>query len=328
MAMSDRDRLAWTILGEAGRESRLGQEAVAHNILNRYYSGNYGNSISGVIMSPGQYSTWNDVTGYARGKGGISESLMANTSAARFASAQQIADDAMAGISRDPTGGSLNYYNPNTANPTWGLRSDSWTSTGSIGNHTFGASDGRALYDYSNPNDPRGSGKYTPEYQMFSPSGYRYADDQAPTNYKPDDFGPNAIGSGPPQSTGSLEADTAIATGDQPASGNDALTGDSVTAPKAGQQGKPVDVPTAIVTAADQEAKTAAASAKTTAEATLKATKDQTASDAKLQTEQQGFVANWAVRIFLFIVGAIFIAGGLFLFGGQKILSATAKVVP
>jgi len=203
-----------------------------------------------------------------------------------------------------------------------------------------------------------GQSSYYPEYNNFSPSGYDYSGDQAPgsfsdtmpTNVPYENFsrqdnsltqqegsfttfgGVNGhfqpgsdLMTGNPWSTDKNQTDAAPTDAtDKPSSTiEDAsyIKGDSVTDPKAASQGQGTDVPTAIVTAANQEAKTTAAAAKTTAEATLNATKTQTASDAKLQGEQQGWAANWAVRIFLFIVGAIFLGGALFLFGGQAMFS-------
>jgi hypothetical protein len=337
ITMSARDRLAWTIAGEAGRESRAGQDAVAHNILNRYYSGRYGSSIEGVIMSPGQYSMWNDVTGYAGGSGGNSGSLMRNTSPERFSYFQGVADDAMTGRTSDPTGGSLNYYNPDIASPSWGVGSSGWIGTGTIGGHTFGVSGGRSPYDFSNPLDPRGSGGYRPPYENFSPSGYDYSGDTAPgsfadygAGYTPpynqfsntnvsEDVKNGSFNDFLPGGRTATEDDGTTHAPQAPPEEERYLTGENVSQPNAGPQGTAGSVPIAIVTAANQEAKAAASSAKTVAEATLKATQTQTASDAKLQGSQQSWASNWAVRIFLFIVGAIFIAGGLFLFGGQTI---------
>jgi hypothetical protein len=186
---------------------------------------------------------------------------------------------------------------------------------------------------------------YTPAYDNFSPSGYDYSGDVAPGSFNdkfytmPEykegnfnvsgdvkngsfgDFGSTSIGN-TANEDGTESAPSFSSDPKQGMSAEDYISGDKVSNPDAGSQGTPSDVPTAIVTASNQEAKTTASAAKTTAEATLNATKQQTASDAKLQGEQQGFVANWAVRIFLFIVGAIFIAGGLFLFGGQTIFQA------
>lgn len=334
--MSTRDRLAWTIAGEAGRESRQGQDAVAHNILNRYYSGRYGNSVDAVIMADGQYSMWNDVTGYAGGMGGNSSSLMRNMSAERFAYYQSVADDALAGRSRDPTGGSLNYYNPSISTPSWGRGSSGWTETAEIGGHTFGASGGQSVYDGTNPDDPRYGG-YKPSYDNFSPSGYDYSGDTAngsfsdymPTNPEYNDFsGRNVSADVKDGSFADFGAGGSTRTNDDgmteaPSYARDGeesfLEGDTVSSPSGGSQGVGGSIPQAIVSGANQEAKAAASSAKAIAEATLNATKQQTASDAKLQSSQQSWASNWAVRIFLFLVGLIFVAGGLFLFGGQTI---------
>lgn len=232
-----------------------------------------------------------------------------------------------------------------------GIRSDI-AAAGGAG--AFGSDD---VVPSNAPEHLRGS-NYTPGYDNFSPSGYDYSGDQAPgsfsdtlpTNVPYENFsrqdnsltqqegsfttfgGVNGhfqpgsdLMTGNPWSTDKNQTDAApVDTADTPSStieNASYIKGDSVTDPKAASQGQGTDVPTAIVTAANQEAKTTAAAAKTTAEATLNATKTQTASDAKLQGEQQGWAANWAVRIFLFIVGAIFLGGALFLFGGQAMFS-------
>lgn len=101
----------------------------------------------------------------------------------------------------------------------------------------------------------------------------------------------------------------------------DYIDGKYVSNPKAGKQGTPKDVPTAIVTAADQQAKATAAAAKSTSEAELKAAQTTTKSDQTLQSQSQSYASNWAVRIFLFIIGAIFIGGGLLLFTGQQVFN-------
>lgn len=145
----------------------------------------------------------------------------------------------------------------------------------------------------------------------ITPSGHYKSDDKAPGSFS--------------EANATNEGDIATIKNNSDASAHsdgpaETLDGDSVSTPQAGGMGVPTDVPIAIVTAANQEAKTIAASAKTTAEAALKAAQTTTQSDAKLQGESQSWLSNWIARIFLFVVGATLIAGALFLLGGQTIL--------
>lgn len=182
--------------------------------------------------------------------------------------------------------------------------------------------------------------RYTPPYENFSPSGYDYAGDAAPGSFS--DKMPTNVGyeqfSGANVSSDVANGKFGLDTGEnwkagdtetasQSASAIDNasyITGDQVSDPKAAAQGQGISIPQAIVTAANQEAQTAASAAKTTAEAALKAAQTTTASDAKLQGESQSWASNWAVRIFLFIIGAIFVGGALFLLGGQTIFQNKA----
>lgn len=134
-------------------------------------------------------------------------------------------------------------------------------------------------------------------------------------------FGMDPIGGGTWGKDGKQATDAAgkdLPTAAAPGAGDNPL---EVTVNK-GTQGTASDVPTAIVTAGEQQSTATANAAKAQSEAQLKATQTQTQSDAKLQASNQSWASNWAVRIFLFIVGAIFIAGGLFLFGGQTIFQS------
>lgn len=199
-----------------------------------------------------------------------------------------------------------------------------------------------------------GQSSYSPAYDNFSPSGYDYAGDAAPgsfsdtmpynpayENFSSQDnsltqqegsftthgginghFQPGSeLMTGSQWSTDAAPGQTDVAPTSTTTDDIAYIKGDTVSDPKAASQGQNKDVPTAIVTAANQEAKTAAAAAKTTAEAALKAAQTTTQSDAKLQGESQSWASNWAVRIFLFIIGAIFVGGALFLFGGQAMFS-------
>jgi hypothetical protein len=104
------------------------------------------------------------------------------------------------------------------------------------------------------------------------------------------------------------------------------LTGNTVTAPQAGSPGVAANVPTAIVTAANQEATATANAARATAEAALKSAQTLATSDKNLQSNQQGWASNWAVRIFMYLIGAIFIGGALFMLGNSTVTTGARRV--
>lgn len=82
-------------------------------------------------------------------------------------------------------------------------------------------------------------------------------------------------------------------------------------------------IPAAIIAAGQMESKAIAAAATTqskTAAANAAATN---ATTKAVQASSQSYFANWAVRIFLFIVGAIFLAAGLYMFRSGESLTAT-----
>ena len=135
----EREMLAATLQAEAGGEGMGGMLAAGAVIRNRAETGKYGgNSISGVIMQPGQFSAWNGVTGYAGGEGAIDMNSLRVSEDAYAA-----ADAILSGNYQDPTGGATHYYNPNVATPAWGAGANpgggQWTT---IGNHIFGNPDG------------------------------------------------------------------------------------------------------------------------------------------------------------------------------------------
>lgn len=136
---NEREMLAATLQAEAGGEGVGGMLAAGAVIRNRAETGKYGgNSISGVIMQPGQFSAWNGVTGYAGGEGAIDMNSLRVSEDAYAA-----ADAILSGNYQDPTGGATHYYNPDVATPAWGAGANpgggQWTT---IGNHIFGNPDG------------------------------------------------------------------------------------------------------------------------------------------------------------------------------------------
>lgn len=135
-SMDDRELLAKTLMAEAGAEGYEGLLAAGAVIANRVNNpkGTYGTGLRGVIMKPGQFSAWNSVTGYAKGKGGLNMDRISPSEAAYRA-----ADAIMQGQYQDPTGGATHYYNPDYASPVWGQTAEEpWQK---IGNHVFGWGD-------------------------------------------------------------------------------------------------------------------------------------------------------------------------------------------
>jgi spore germination cell wall hydrolase CwlJ-like protein len=120
--------LALTIYWEGKSESREGQIAIAHVVLNRSRSPDFPNTICGVVHQGGQASRlqcqfhwWCD---------GKSDRP---TDAAQWDTAQTIARSETEPGARDPTGGAL-YFHNGQVKPGW---SRTRTRTAKIGQHTF-----------------------------------------------------------------------------------------------------------------------------------------------------------------------------------------------
>lgn len=129
--LETRTLLAKTIQAEAGGEDYEGKLAVASVIANRVKSKRYGNSYESVILAPGQFSAWNSVTDYAKGKGGLNMDLIKPSD-----DAYKIADAILSDSYESPVGDATHYYNPEDADPVWGKKAGGdWQN---IGNHTFG----------------------------------------------------------------------------------------------------------------------------------------------------------------------------------------------
>lgn len=127
---TERDLLAITLQAEAGGEGEIGMLAAGSVIANRVSKG-FGDSLSDVILAPGQFSAWNSLTGYAGGEGGLD---MTNMKASKEAYA--VADAIISGNYESPVGDATHYYNPDVATPKWGKQAGGEWKT--IGNHIFG----------------------------------------------------------------------------------------------------------------------------------------------------------------------------------------------
>jgi spore germination cell wall hydrolase CwlJ-like protein len=120
--------LALTIYWEGRSESRVGQVAIAHVVLNRVKDSRFPRTICGVVKQGGhlprgacQFSWWCD---------GKSDTP---TDAAQWAMAQKIAREEARPGAGDPTGGSL-YFHNGLVKPAWAR---SMTRTVAIGDHVF-----------------------------------------------------------------------------------------------------------------------------------------------------------------------------------------------
>lgn len=100
----DADIVTRTVLGEAGDQGPDGQAAIAHVILNRAASGQYGDaSLANIALAPGQFQAWAD---------NPRKLLNIATDSKQYQAASDVVHRVIAGSIPDPTGGALNYYNP------------------------------------------------------------------------------------------------------------------------------------------------------------------------------------------------------------------------
>ena len=130
----ERDILARTLWGEARGESLAGQIAVAWTIRNRVFDGKakswWGEGYDGVCLKPWQFSCWNkNDPNYAYLSG------VKPIPGAQYVQALNAADQVMAGIVPDPTGGATHYYATTMPKPpTW---TKGAKQTLKLGQHVF-----------------------------------------------------------------------------------------------------------------------------------------------------------------------------------------------
>lgn len=124
----DIDTLARTVFGEARGETRLGQIAVAHVILNRVKAESwYGDSIEEVCRKPWQFSCWNE------NDPNLSKLKAADLGDEAFRKCMFAALGAISGWFPDPTEGSRHYHTKGVS-PEW---SRGKTPVCTIGVHRF-----------------------------------------------------------------------------------------------------------------------------------------------------------------------------------------------
>ena len=109
----DRDLAIRTILGEEGTPE--GQAGVAAVILNRLRGG-YGQSLSDVVLAPGQFEPWSART---------DELLGYSPSDPKYREAGRLLDALAAGKMPDPTGGATHFYAPR-AQAALGREAPAW----------------------------------------------------------------------------------------------------------------------------------------------------------------------------------------------------------
>lgn len=117
---SDRQLLAQMITGEAGGEGPDGMAAAGSVALNRLNKGGYGKTLSEVILAPNQFEAM-------------------RSPKAPTPEAQAIAEQLLGGSLQDPTGGAVNFLNPDLQ-ASLGREQPSWAPPGQgqrIGGHVF-----------------------------------------------------------------------------------------------------------------------------------------------------------------------------------------------
>ena len=147
LSAKDRDTLIRTINGEYASGNEQQMASIAHVIRNRTFDSRFPNTVAEVSLdgskfdsnSTGEYaqfSTWN-----APEKGGNTLTNI-DPNSDQYKKIGKIVDKVFSGEIADNTGGAVNYWNPDVANPTWGdavlaQHKDGGTK---VGDHIFGGS--------------------------------------------------------------------------------------------------------------------------------------------------------------------------------------------
>ncbi|MEQ8829740.1 MAG: cell wall hydrolase [Alphaproteobacteria bacterium] len=121
------DILARTLWGEARGEGRKGMEAVAAVVMNRVADPRWPGTVRGVVLQPWQFSAWN------ANDPNRDRMLHVMPDNPAFATALEVAREAVAGRIADPTGGA-NHYEALSNDPWWTKNA---VMTASIGRHEF-----------------------------------------------------------------------------------------------------------------------------------------------------------------------------------------------
>lgn len=136
LSPEDRDLIVRTVMGEANGEPFQGKVAVASVVKNRLTSGNYGDTVPGVLFAPKQFEPWN-----TRKR----ELLSFSPDDPRYLEASEAVDEAFAG--NDPTNGATHFANVQTVKDRGNESALGWlrgmSNVSRYGNHTFGNADGK-----------------------------------------------------------------------------------------------------------------------------------------------------------------------------------------
>lgn len=146
LSPKDKDLMVRTILGEASGEGPRGQAAVAHVILNRTASGDYGKSPSDVVLARNQFEPWSTKA---------SQLMAIKPDSQAYRETSDIVDMAASGDIPDPTKGATHFLNPAIVMARRGSL-PAWASQPvmTIGNHTFYAPKGAVTGAAAAPADP------------------------------------------------------------------------------------------------------------------------------------------------------------------------------
>lgn len=113
----DKDMMVRTIIGEAGDQPADGQAAVAHVILNRARTGQYGgNTPTDVVLAPHQFEPWQTRS---------SQLLGIKPDSPLYKKTAALVDDVTSGARPDPTNGATHFLAPavmkarGAPNPSW-----------------------------------------------------------------------------------------------------------------------------------------------------------------------------------------------------------------
>jgi hypothetical protein len=131
-----RDLMTRMVMMEAGNQSRLGKEAVAHVIMNRVADGRYGDGVQGVLTKKSQFEPWGNPSTRA-------QMLSTPTDSPRYQAAKDAVDRVLSGEAPDPTNGATHFLNKATSSSRGdsAMNAGGWGRTGrdqvTIGAHTF-----------------------------------------------------------------------------------------------------------------------------------------------------------------------------------------------
>jgi spore germination cell wall hydrolase CwlJ-like protein len=134
----DKDLMVRTMLGEAANQGPQGEAAVAHVILNRLATGNYGKTASDVVLAPHQFEPWSTRPG---------ELMSIKPTSQAYRDTADIVDMVVNGDVPDPTAGATHFLNPDIVRQRRGGTLPDWAQQpiAKIGDHTFYAPYGRVV---------------------------------------------------------------------------------------------------------------------------------------------------------------------------------------